>query len=294
MFLHVVLFTMLPQMWKVQLSSMNVSLQKVQLWLESFNWLVHQQQCGFHPEVADLGDLDETWRHTKKLHLPSLSCHLIYSEILGLFCSADLTKMIQAHHAGHIPSQNTWPLVNQRTSLCSRRSLCSADISSSSALKRRCCRLELSQTKLTSLVTVSIPSCISPLSLVHNASLWMMQWNVSSAGLSLESLPRPLRCPTIDGDPSVTTDTILPQSKPFFLKNCVNLLKTISPVVHPGRGSKQSSPSRNVFPSKNLTSTASCSISVWSQDKSMTSDMASAFFKSVSRQKKTLLILPLF
>ena len=110
---------------------------------------------------------------------------------------------------------------------------------------------------------------------------------VKCGRLTAESLlTRPSRCPTIDGAPSFTTDAILLKSKPFPSRNCVNSLKTISPDVHPGRGSKQSSSSRNVFTSKNLTNTASCSILVRSQDESMAGDMASAFFKLVNRQEK--------
>ena len=73
----------------------------------------------------------------------------------------------------------------------------------------------------------------------------------------------------------MTTDDISLTSKPFFSKNCFSLSKMNSLVT------QQLSP--KVFPSKNLANTDSCFISFRSQDESVASNMASAFFKLVRR-----------
>lgn len=101
-----------------------------------------------------------------------------------------------------------------------------------------------------------------PANIVMQQKVWMLHWHFfqkCSEYVVLQTWIIPnkidqschwIHNPTIDGAPSVTTDTILATSKPVSAKNCVRSLKRISPVVRPGRGSKQRCSSRNVWPSK--------------------------------------------
>ena len=284
MFLHVMLFTMLLQTSKLQISSMNVSLQKVQLWLESSNCRTYQQQCVFCPVVADLGD----FRWDLMSHKKYICHHLLVAykaqRFLGWFALQIGQKWYKLIMQVTHPLQHT--AFAQPANIIVQQKI----LVFSWHILQQCSEKTMLQTRaLTNKVNKSC-HCIHHLlhfSTQFSAQRCFVNDAVKCGGLTAESLlTRPSRCPTIDGAPSFTTDAILLKSKPFPSRNCVNSLKTISPDVHPGRGSKQSSSSRNVFTSKNLTNTASCSILVRSQDESMAGDMASAFFKLVNRQEK--------